>query len=208
MSDFSQNGQEYYVHEDVFRLREKFQIRKTAKHIGLAYLLFLFLPDMLSYAVRWISNLTGGGLLGFVATDPAGMQVYQIVASIILFTLPFGLLVAAAKKRVDCVMSFGLPKKGTLLPFTLMGLGFCAFANLCTNSLGSLVEIFGFTFTQPDTPKPEGVFGVVLVAVASAVTPALAEEFAMRGAVMGSARLHGESFAVLISSAGVLPSTR
>ena len=200
MNDFSQNGQDFYVHEDVFRLKEEFQIRKTAKQVGLSYLLLIFMPDLLRIVLGWIDRLVGGGLIDFISKDPAGMQLYQIIGSIIIFTLPFGLLVAVAKKRVGVVMNFGPPKKGTLLPFTLMGLGFCAFANLCTAALGSLAETFGFALTQPDGKSPEGVFGVVLVVVASAVTPALAEEFAMRGAVLGATRLHGESFALLISA--------
>ena len=81
-----------------------------------------------------------------------------------------------------------------------MGVGLSAVANLVTNKLAAIFDAFGIHFMLPDIAYPEGVFGFALSFIAIAVTPALVEEFATRGMVMGAARQFGEGFGLIASA--------
>ncbi len=201
MNNFSHRGFENLAYQDRQRLYEKQKIRSAANIIGVAYIIMWLLPSFIS---RIISDKARIFDIKSIVTelygDPAFIMVLQTVLSVLMFTLPFIIIPIGTGEKTGELMSFSKPAKGLLLPMVLIGVGASAFANIATNNISAFFSGFGIEFLSPDIQYPTGVLGFLLSFLAVAVTPALTEEFAMRGIVMGSLKKYGESFAVLMSA--------
>ena len=134
-------------------------------------------------------------------SDATIIQVIQIVVSSVAFIFPFLLLLKMMKARLSDVGSFNkATNKKIMLPLILIGLGVCGFSNFVTSAAGIVLQQFGFDYNVQGIATPTEPFGIVLSFVATAITPALVEEFAMRGVLMGVLRKYGEGFAVIVSA--------
>lgn len=183
--------------------REKAAIRRTAAYISIAYLLMMAVAFFWSLPLSAVLSALGysaDAILELTA-DPAVMQVIQISVSILMFIPPYLIIVAGSEEKMRNIIPLGLPKKGMILPLILISIGFCAFANIATNSIANIFAGFGIEYSAPELEIPEGGFGILLAFLATAVTPALVEEFAMRGAVMGVLRKYGDGLAIGLSAA-------
>lgn len=133
--------------------------------------------------------------------DATITQVIQIVVSSVAFIFPFLLLLKMMKARLSDVGSFNkATNKKVILPLILMGLGICGFSNFVTSAAGMVLQLFGFEYNTQGLPTPSEPFGIILSFVATAITPALVEEFAMRGVLMGVLRKYGDGFAIIVSA--------
>ncbi len=180
---------------------EKRKLKKTSNLIGAVYIILWLLPSVINGLITDIAKIFRLELIfNQIFSDSAFLMVYQTVFSALIFTLPFLILPKGLGKSVSDMLGLRRPKKDLFVPLIMVGVGVSAFANVITNNIGLFFESFGIHFTMPDLEYPEGIFGFLLSFIAIAVTPALTEEFATRGMVMGSAREYGQSFA-LISSA-------
>lgn len=193
---YPQNPQDYIAHA------EKTQIRRTANSVGLAMIAVSVIPFLWSFIYMGVMRLFGFSYSTTVSLlrDPTFLQLLQIGLSAFIFVLPFGLVAAGERRQTTRLIEFKRPKKGLFLPYVLIGVGVCAFANIATSRLADFFSAFGFSYSQPDLEVPGGVYGMILVFLSSAFAPALVEEFAMRGVVMGSLRKFGEEFAIVVSA--------
>lgn len=187
---------------DIAHLQEKMSIKKSAKTIGLAFLIMQIFVLTLNIALVVTFQLLA--LFGVVQinilNDFAFLQAQQIIFSSICFTLPFIISFKAAKIRISDLIEFSAPDKKTALPFFLFGIAFCAFANIASSAAGNIFESFGIGYSVDFLENPKGIFGFLLSFIATAITPALVEEFACRGLVLGHLRKYGEGFAIIVSS--------
>lgn len=181
--------------------KEKKDIRRVAGFTGLAFLIMLFLPQVVNIISVNVALLFGvcDEYVAFIS-DPFGLQIFQIIYSLMVFILPFTVISAGCNKKVRNTVSFKLPEKESFLPLFLMAIGFCAFANITTNIIGNIYASFGINFTAPENPLPQGALGIVISLLSTAIVPALTEEFALRGEVMGSAKCMGDGYAIVFSA--------
>lgn len=181
---------------------EKKGIRKLGNTISVALIaitgitlfwgtLFMFLMMYLGFSYE---NVTAS------IEDPAVLQVLQILLSSFLFTIPFIIVYKFSNFRISDLVSFKKPEKEIVLPLLFMGLGFCSFANVAVSYAGYIFERFGFNYNVDFGDNPEGIFGFLLSFIATVVIPALVEEFAFRGLILGSLKKYGEGFAIITSS--------
>lgn len=182
--------------------KEKKEIKKTAKVIGFSFLLMSAI--ILSFSFIAVGILTA---IGFnynetqtILNEPAVSQVQQILFSIIIFTIPFILVCKFCKYRISELISFKKPKKEYFLPLFFIGMGICAFANIATSVAGSIFENFGVDYNVSYGEDPKGFFGLMLSVLATIIVPALVEEFACRGIVLGMLRKFGDTFAIIASA--------
>ncbi len=184
---------------------QKKDIRRLAMIIGIPalvlniigsywYDLYLFL----TIKVLGISEISAQKFL----FDPAAQQIFmQILPSCVMFLIPFTIAAKLGGFRIDSLVRFNKTKRGTFLPFVLFGVGFCAFANVATAYVSAFFrETVGEQYSVPDRQNPEGIFGFAISFIAIAIVPALVEEFACRGIILGLLRKHGEGFAIITSS--------
>lgn len=181
---------------------EKMQIKRLSLVAGLSFLVLL--------SIMWVFNIIAVFLLKLFLSDtdkvmsllsePALMQVQQIVFSITMFTLPFIFIYKLFRFRISDLISFKLPKGKNSFYLFLLGISFCSFANIASSMLEQIFDRAGINYEVDFGESPEGVFGFLLSFIATAIVPALVEEFACRGILLGSLKKYGEGFAVMASS--------
>lgn len=183
------------------KTKEKKEIKKLGNTAGVSLILLLAVSDILGVFLS-----VGGLIFGLsqkflgIFDDPAVTNVIQVAFSLFGFTVPFIVCYKKAGYRIGDLVSFEKSEKSKTFPLFFLGLAFCAFANIGSSVLGNIFSSMGFEYNMPETPEPEGIFGFLLSLIATAIVPALVEEFAMRGIVMGSLRKFGDSFALVTSA--------
>lgn len=135
-----------------------------------------------------------------IVSEPAVLTVVSLLLSMLVFTVPFILSAKIAGFRVSDLVPINRPKKGTVLPYFLFGMGFCAFANIATSYAGQIFESFGIDYSVDTGDSPAGVFGFLLSVIGTAVVPGLVEEFACRGIMFGVLKKYGDAFAIITTS--------
>lgn len=192
--------------ENLREVRKKEEIKSIKKAGNLTGVAFFMLTSVMLF---WSIPVTVVAMLfskrpslsvDFL-NDPTVMQVIQIVVSSIAFIFPFLLYLKMMGARLGEVGSFNNPQnKRLVFPLVLTGLGVCGFSNFVTSAAGMLFRSFGFNYETSGLPNPTNPYGIVLAFVATAITPALVEEFAMRGVLMGVLRKYGDGFAIIVSA--------
>lgn len=185
--------------EMILKILEREKVKKTAFRIGTAYLLLLFIPLLCNFAFIWSASYFKFNIQT-VLSEPIFQNMWQISVSMIMMVLPALFLIRLERKTEPKILLFDKPKKKLFLPFIFIGLGVCAFANIATNVIAVFLEELGIFYSSPELTKPDGIFGTIIIILSSAVTPALVEEFLMRGAILGSIRRYGEDIAVIVSA--------
>ncbi len=182
---------------------EKKEIRKKAATVGISCLIMMgvtFFWATVFSAVFSLLGFTQGDISGFLS-DAYVLQIIQIALSSFMFTLPFILVYKIAGYNISETVLLGKPEKKSALPLVLIGVGFCSFANIAVSMAGSLFEQFGIDYDVSFAENPKGIIGFILSFIATAIVPALVEEFACRGLILGSLKKFGEGFAVIVSAA-------
>lgn len=181
---------------------ERRGLKKAAVTIGISLLLLLGISIFWATAYFFIM-----GRLGFtyeralaIVSDPAVMQLFQVVLSVFMFTVPFIIVYKINSLRISDLVPLGKPKKGNRLAMFFIGLSFCAFANIASSYAGYFFQSFGIDYNVDYGENPDGIFGFLLAFFATSIVPGLIEEFACRSLIMGLLRKYGDGFAVLTSA--------
>ena len=127
-------------------------------------------------------------------------QLVQVVVSTVCFIFPFMIAAKALNVSVSGSLPFKMKKKGVFWPYLFLGLAFCAFANISLSSAARVFEWLGFSYNMPAESLPTGALGFLLYLISTAVVPAMAEEFGMRGLTLGILRPLGDGFAIIGSA--------
>ncbi len=182
--------------------RQKRKIRSAARIIGVPYIVILvisaFWANVYLFFVREL-GISQIKAIDFINGDGA-RQILQIFLSIIMFTLPFIFAVMLSKKRVSDLVILSKPEKRTVLPCFLLGVSVCFFSSTAVSYAGMFFKSFGIEYSVDFGKNPSGFFGVLLALLSTAIVPALVEEFAMRGVVLGVLLPFGEAFSVITSA--------
>ncbi len=187
--------------EEIKKAEEKRAVKRVAAAVGIAFSAMLILPAILSALMADSMALLGlSNKLATLISNPIFLKGLNVVFSVIAFIIPFAFLPRGVGSSISALMPFKRPEKGTLLPVVFMALGFCAFGNIAAERIAQLFSMVGIDFSTYVSPTPNGLFEISFALLATAVTPALVEEFAMRGAVGGALKPFGEGFMIITSS--------
>ncbi len=191
----------FFSPEEIAKNEEKRRLSKISKTIGLTFLLISIFSIILSFALTFaeIMIMKTTGKEG-VLTSPAVNEVVNVFFSLSVFGFIFTTVFKFSGFRISDLMSFKKTEKGLGVPLFFFGIAFCAFSNMATGVLDAFFESFGINYAVPEREFPKGVFGFLLTLIATAVVPALIEEFALRGIVLGSLRKFGDTFALIATS--------
>lgn len=196
------NETSFILDKEVYKAhQEKKNIKKLANIIGLASLVMLALPRIMHLVLQLvIIILSWAGVGTSFVQNAAFLQVYQIIYSITVFLLPFVFIFKRAKFHISDLMSFELSKNKNSFAYFLIGISFCAFSNVIVSSIGAFFSNFGVEYNVPEAKQPEGIYGFMLTFISTAIVPALVEEFACRGLILGALKKYGNGFAVVVSA--------
>ncbi len=181
---------------------ERKEIRKASRISSTAFIFLSFFGSIAPYIVFYTLlalGYTQQNALAFL-DDPFFQQYFQIAASSFMFIVPFTFIFKFSGYKLSKIASFGLPKTRAWFPIILMGIGFCAFSNIAMGFASSIFEGLGINYEVDFGENPQGILGITLSVIATAIVPALVEEFACRGLVLGALRKYGDGFAVMVSS--------
>ena len=181
---------------------ERDGIQRAALGVGAAFLLFYAAQFILQFLLMGVLLLCGNDVNETyeILMEPGVLYVQQIALSALVFTLPFALSARIARRRVGEVVRLGKVPAGVFVPLVLVGLGMCMLGNQATNLLAQTLSWFHLVPVQPELEDPAGGPGMMLVILGSAFLPALVEEFAFRGVMLGLLRPYGDGFAILLSA--------
>lgn len=182
--------------------KEKRELKKFAVLIGIALLLLMLFADYWGNLYLLIMQLFGFSrkAAASLASDGVFLKALQALVSITAFTLPFILVFKIAKQRIGDLVPMGKPKKGYGVALYFIGVSICAFANIINSYVDSLFEDMGVNYAVSKPQSPMGIFGFIISIISVSIVPALVEEFACRGIILGSLRKFGDGFAILVSS--------
>lgn len=180
---------------------ERKKIKRAANIVGASFLVMTaFILVVNFFSVFLVSALSSVLNLNISLEEPAFLHTLQIILSLSAFTLPFVICFKIGGERISDLISFSKPEKSTALPFFLFGIAFCSFANIAVSYAGSIFERFGIDYDVDFGDNPKGIFGFFLVLISTVIVPALVEEFACRGLILGLLRKFGDGFAIITSA--------
>ncbi len=183
--------------------REKRDMRRIALTVGIPCVCLSLITLVWSVVYIYITTkIIGMSYSDAVSLteDAAVQQILQIILSVLMFLLPFPIAARCAGYRIDSLVKTNKPIKNTALPFFFIGVGFCCFSNIAVNYCSAFFEGMGIKYDVNYGDNPKGLLGFLLSFIATAIVPALAEEFACRGIVLGLLRKYGDGFAIITSS--------
>ena len=205
--------QPVYVQPVFMQNPEEYKRKRDLRRIGLAIGLPAISLSVIGFLWSFVYLFVTKRFFGMSYNDavklldnPAMQQVLQIILSCLMFLIPFTIGAKCLKVKISSLIMFDKAKKGTFLPFLFFGIGFCSFSNVATSYassyISSFLEFFGIDaeYNVDFGANPEGVFGFLLSFITTAIVPALVEEFACRGIVLGLLKKYGEGFAIISSS--------
>ncbi len=190
---------------------EKRSLRNTSNMIGLAFIVSLLMQIVamiIAYVViAIIYNIVVPESLSeyyFMLTFMDSIEwqlMLQFFLSILTFTVPF--LIVPCGTGTSTAEIVKLKKVSPLLFILLvfMVMGLSAVGNGVSNGLDFLWNsIFGREMQTASFEMPENIFMKIFYVITISIVPALVEEFALRGIVLGSLRRYGNMFAVVTSA--------
>ncbi len=182
---------------------KKREIRRLGLTIGIPAIFLSAIGYLWSIAYLFLTTKVAGMTTMEaieLSQNPAVQQILQIILSSFMFLIPFSIAAKCLGVRIDQTVKFGKAREGTFLPFLLFGVGFCSFSNIAMSYADQIFQGFGIDYEVDFGDNPTGIFGFLLSFIATAIVPALVEEFACRGIVLGLLKKYGQGFAIITSS--------
>lgn len=188
-NEFSSAFSEQQINESQIKF-----IRKESSVWGFTAVLANIAITFVAVFISTIALTLGISLEGEIAD-----LVMQAVLSVLMMTVPFILGATAKGVRIGSVISLKKVKLSLFLPLVMIGLGGGMLANDMTNTFVSLLQRFGLYPETAEFAIPSDFGGLLLFFFTVSVLPAIFEEFAYRGIVLGALRKYGNGFAIIAS---------
>lgn len=180
---------------------EKKRIFRTANWIGgaliVGQLVAAFAASGYALLLYVLGHLTQNGTSTYFIDD----EMSYILFSILMFVPFFALCVPLCQRRLSEVVRFDKHSKKLGFFLVLLCLGVFLVGNWLSNLVYTLLDYLGHPPYLPSSFQSETPFELVMVLLSSACIPALAEEFAFRGVILGLLRPYGKGLAVVVSAA-------
>ena len=195
----------FYIKPENKLTEEKTNIRNAAMYIGIALIITWCISrgwSTVYFAVMAIFGYDSADA-SLIFQDPVVSRIVNTVISAVSFTLPFLIIPSGCGLSVAEAVSLKKPNRGSVLPSVLIAAGICGFSNIASNILLSLLTGLGVRIPEAGSVPalPSNPFGVAVMFLATVIIAPLVEEFAFRGAVLGSLRKFGDGLAITLSAA-------
>ncbi len=190
-----------YIYNEPELYAYKNNLRGASNRLG-ATLLGIF-AVMLGWSFVFIRFCTWLGIDAITAIEltdrPEINLLVQVFVSLFMTILPTLVFCRVQHEKVQRIVSFSLPE-GPVAAVAVIGVAFCLLSSILTDYMGQALSFLNYEPPTVEFESVDGFFGVLLTFIACAAVPALAEELAMRGIVLGALRKYGDGFAIIASA--------
>lgn len=183
---------------------EKRDIFKTSLFLGIALIISYLFLTLFSTITVLILNLLGydyNSILNIFLDDYYGYLINSLSLTVSL-VFPFLIMKLALKENISVIARFNSPNKYWFLTI-FFALGVAMLSNIASGFFDEFLKSF-FDFEPVQVEIGDGVYEshseLLFSLINIALIPALIEEFAFRGMVLGSLKKYGNIPAILISS--------
>ncbi len=187
------NPQPELSEQQIIRAQRK-AVRSGSNPWGLAAAIGNIAISFIVLAVSMVA-----GIIKFDISAPVPMLIVQIVFSVLMMTVPFIIAASAANLSINNLIRIKFVRPGLFFPLIMVGLGGAMICNNLTNSFISIFTNLGLEIDMSSLELPESLWGKLLFLFTISVVPAIVEEFAYRGVVLGALRKYGDAFAIIAS---------
>lgn len=197
----------YYGDPDFYeKQREKRKIAYRGGGVGLALIATQLLPYL--YSAFAAPLLVALGLMNpsaiideFSGMQPLTYYIYYAALYIMMFTVPYLLLMLCFRLRFRQVLPFRKTSRpGLMVLAGVGGLTMCMASNELAARYTATLQSIGIPVDMPPFPKDGSLVSEICLFVIIAILPAFLEEFAFRGVVLQMLLPYGEVFAVVGSA--------
>ena len=187
------NEQEY--NEYMYRRK----LRKTSVGLGVLLVIFFAAEMIIGTILGVVLYLTG--TVGLLKSGSAmEMLLSGFISSTVFFFISF-IYCLITKKSFARLFPFDKIEGGYAVMLCGAGLAFCLMGNIASEWLTGIFGLVGLNNNGGQILEEGALPSVFLYYLTVTVMPALFEEFAFRGVVMGSLRPYSEGLALIVSSA-------
>ena len=192
--------QYFYTQKEYEEYEYKRNLRKTSNSIGLLMILFMIAELVFSIVFVFASFLSGDSLTD--AMDTAfGLTLLNGVFSLVIFFFVGIIFCVIRREPLAELFPFQKIGAGYLVMLVVIGITFSLLSNYAADAVSSMFEMFGLTSSYSGETEIEGTGDIFMSYLTIAIIPALAEEFAFRGIVMGMLKKYSGALALIVSSA-------
>lgn len=175
------------------RKKEINELIVTGIAIGCAIIAYILVQSFVSSVL-----LIFPGLKELYDSSSLFQSCFNVIGvHLLAMAIPFSILSLLMKNRYQGPIipneKVGFAKG---LAWVGVGMGGCMIANIATSLVIKLFEICGYELQKGELSEPDSIFACVCTVVATAVVPAVVEEYAMRCCTMGALKKYGKGFAV------------
>ena len=189
---------------DIEEFKEKQSVRKYANTLGLTLCIYSVGGVILARLIqRFMISALGLDKMINILTDPNAVYILSSVVSIILMTVPFILMAKVLRHDLNDLIVYSNVGKSKIAALTMLGIGTCTLSNYATAIFASFLKNgFGVEVQSSMVEYNTGLESFLLMLLCVGILPAVLEEFAMRGVVLGILRKKfSDATAILISAA-------
>ena len=183
--------------------REKMSVRKLGNAVGFPVSMFIIASTVIILILQAVL-LSIYGYIGTleILNDPDMNYLISAGLSVFLLTVPYIFTVKMTNTKFRDLMPFKKISASLTVSLVMTGIGVCALSNYATSTFAMLLQEFFKIKVEggmPDYGTDLKSFLLMLLCVG--ILPALLEEFALRGVVLGVLRKKfSDGAAVMISS--------
>lgn len=177
---------------------ERKELRRTGNRIGLSEVIGFGLAYTVIIFIQFAFMVFGADNSFFFGLPYTMLS--QVIYEFLLCVIPFILCAVMLRSKVSSLCPLGPVKVKLTLPLIGIALGTSIIGSYLSSALDSIMNAFGTSSAMPDIPQSSDPLSVILSLLAVCFAPALMEEFAFRGIILGSLRKFGDGFAILMSA--------
>lgn len=169
---------------------EKQWVRRIGNSVGFPLSMFIILGNALTLILQYVVIAIFGMSKAIeVFSDPDMLYLQSACFTVFLLTVPYLFTIKRTNLKPSEFLPFkkvGASKSVTLI---MAGIGVCAVSNYATAVLASFLEqTFGMTVESSMVDFGTGPKSFILMLLCVGLLPALLEEFALRGVILGALR--------------------
>lgn len=170
-------------------------LRKTCSGIGFCVFTICCMYYIIPNAMFLIMNF-----FGIYKIDKVFDCIIYIVTAITAMVLISLIYCVLSNTPLRDLIPLHKSKEYPIIPIIVVGFAL----SLVTNQISALLDynlsLFGITSSSSSDIEATSSFEFVLNIIDTAIIPAIVEEFAFRGVILGKLRKYGDNFAIVVSA--------